>query len=249
MFSSVLVTVQLGFTNLILAVIVDASAEAREGDTNAKVKEMKRQREKSLQEMHDLIKRLDTDNSGTITLQELHIGYDCDKKLHDKFVSLGIDRADMDTMITAMDNDNSGDVDYEEFVAALKKAEQNDTRAQSMLLHLRIENLSRMLRDRFQMIEDRVKEVSEETTRVLQPEVDQEKPPPHVEVHKTSLKKKEEQLGDRVQQGKGSFVEEGRITDSMDSMRVHPRQSMQAMLSTGGPVASASPGEDFNIKV
>eukprot|EP00931_Biecheleriopsis_adriatica_P079392 TRINITY_DN5279_c0_g1_i2.p1 TRINITY_DN5279_c0_g1~~TRINITY_DN5279_c0_g1_i2.p1 ORF type:complete len:520 (-),score=88.71 TRINITY_DN5279_c0_g1_i2:46-1605(-) len=160
LFSSVLVTVQLGFTNLILAVIVDASAEAREDDVKAKVKEIKRQREQYLKDMHDLIKRLDVDRSGTITLEELHKGYDEDPRLYDKFTSLGIDKNDMDTIFKAMDNDNSGDVDYEEFVSAFMKAEQNETRAQSMLLHLRLENLHRILSERFESIEAAVKAYS-----------------------------------------------------------------------------------------
>merc|ERR1739838_1084085 len=65
LFALVLVIVQLGFTNLILAVIVEKAAEAR--DDGAAHKE---DRKEAIAKLKLIAMQLDTSNNGTITEEE-----------------------------------------------------------------------------------------------------------------------------------------------------------------------------------
>merc|ERR1719378_1859285 len=67
LFVAVVVTVSLGGMNLILAVIVDCAAEARENDLHRKTAERKKATEKGRQELLKLFYELDKDRSGTLS--------------------------------------------------------------------------------------------------------------------------------------------------------------------------------------
>lgn len=148
LFSAVLVTVQLGFTNLILAVIVESSADSRATQQSELRAQEQRQRAETIAAMHDILHRLDADNSGVLTINELEEGYDHDEQLNAKFSSLGISKNDLSKLFTAMDHDGSGDVTYDEFIESLLWAEK-DARAQSLNLHLKLEYLTSSVDNRF----------------------------------------------------------------------------------------------------
>eukprot|EP00930_Biecheleria_cincta_P069029 TRINITY_DN56822_c0_g1_i1.p1 TRINITY_DN56822_c0_g1~~TRINITY_DN56822_c0_g1_i1.p1 ORF type:complete len:634 (+),score=116.16 TRINITY_DN56822_c0_g1_i1:50-1903(+) len=154
LFAIELIVVQLGFTNLILAVIVDASADARAEDSEEKVKRVKKERENAICEIGRLMERLDTDNSGSITQEELLEGMKSDKQLSHRISALGLDETNMHKLIEVMDADGSGDISYNEFCDTLLTLDQQDSRVQTAFLMFHVEGIRKLVQDRFAVIED-----------------------------------------------------------------------------------------------
>merc|ERR1740121_1500271 len=103
LFAGALVCIQLGFTNLVLAVIVDKAAEARECDKEAKLQLLRAQQEESLQDWQNMM--VDMDGNGTVTLEELLDGFELDEMKH-RMQTMSVDENDMMTLFKLMDCDD-----------------------------------------------------------------------------------------------------------------------------------------------
>jgi len=71
--------------------------------------------------LKEMFKMIDTDNSGTITFEELKVGL--------KKVGANLQESEIQALMQAADVDNSGSIDYGEFIAAtlhLNKVERED---------------------------------------------------------------------------------------------------------------------------
>merc|ERR1712129_77683 len=134
LFASVLVIVQLGFTNLILAVIVEKAAEAREKDGNAQ----KRDRQKATARLARIARQLDSNNTGQISEDEFSEGIKNDSDFQQLLEVLDIDEADVANLFTLMDSDKSGELSIEEFVRTIAKSSDDDVRKQMMFLRLKV---------------------------------------------------------------------------------------------------------------
>eukprot|EP00931_Biecheleriopsis_adriatica_P065699 TRINITY_DN40191_c0_g1_i1.p1 TRINITY_DN40191_c0_g1~~TRINITY_DN40191_c0_g1_i1.p1 ORF type:complete len:621 (+),score=109.00 TRINITY_DN40191_c0_g1_i1:61-1923(+) len=153
LFGTILITLELGFMNLILAVIVDGSAQTREMRAEEKIAAKKKERETAIAQIADILKDLDEDGSGQISLEELTIGYEENNALRQRFDELGIAKKDLGRLIEVMDEDQSGEVDYEEFSNGLLSFEETDPRAQNLALNLMIREMQLTLTKRFSVIE------------------------------------------------------------------------------------------------
>eukprot|EP00438_Fugacium_kawagutii_P004682 Skav205563 [mRNA] locus=scaffold1407:50319:51971:- [translate_table: standard] len=111
----IMMTVSIGVMNLILAVIVEKAAEARENDHERKAKRAEEQRQKDLVELALLCDRMDHDGSGALSLEELLDGFDQDLGFQSLMQRMELGRSDMKTVFQALDDDASGEVDYLEF--------------------------------------------------------------------------------------------------------------------------------------
>jgi len=151
-FAGALVSVQLGFTNLILAVIVEAAARARERDLEHRLKEKKRYERKCLEEWHTVIESLDNDQSGTISMEELKLGFQTQPALSKILELLDIDKQDLESFFRLMDNDNSGDVSYTEFYNCLRKAHSQDMRMYLMNVKLQVCQISSLLNKQLEVM-------------------------------------------------------------------------------------------------
>eukprot|EP00931_Biecheleriopsis_adriatica_P077130 TRINITY_DN50750_c0_g1_i1.p1 TRINITY_DN50750_c0_g1~~TRINITY_DN50750_c0_g1_i1.p1 ORF type:complete len:655 (+),score=114.77 TRINITY_DN50750_c0_g1_i1:57-2021(+) len=158
LFACVHITIQIGFMNLILAVIVDSSAQTREERAEDKRKARKEKREEAISDISDLLRNLDTDDSGEISLEELMAGYEGNESLRERFDEIGIGRRDLSRLILAMDEDNSGEVDYEEFAEALLRFEETDPRAQALQTNLLIQELQANMVKRLSTVESLLQE-------------------------------------------------------------------------------------------
>lgn len=153
-FATELIIVQLGFTNLILAVIVDASAEARAEDEGEKMKRVQKERAEAIGNFGELMSRLDIDNSGTLTEEEILAGMLSDKQLSERCAALGLNEGNLHRLIDLMDTDRSGDVSHHEFTDTLLTLDQQDSRVQTMFLMFHVEGLRKTMEDRFCVIEE-----------------------------------------------------------------------------------------------
>eukprot|EP00971_Amphidinium_carterae_P155213 3077965-Amphidinium_carterae.1 len=133
-----LVLVQLGFMNLILAAAVDAANEHHEANLEKREAERLHEKIASSHQLLGIMRRIDTDKSGSIEYQELLAAYDGDLEMQQLLTLLDIDKEDLKRLFGYMDADGSGEVAYEEFVRSIQKAQSRDVRMQllAMMLHL-----------------------------------------------------------------------------------------------------------------
>jgi len=145
-FALALVSVQLGFMNLILAVIVDNANRAHTEDVD---QEMRIKAEKShlaAVKLKELIKHIDIDDSGTISLSELLGGYKNNRELRATLSTLDIDQADLRYLFWLMDKDETGELDYESLSDHIQQAISSDTRKQLMMMRLEAQEISQSLK-------------------------------------------------------------------------------------------------------
>jgi len=136
-----LVCVQLGFTNLILAVVVDKAATERDADRVRVVEEKKDAQKHAIDRLSYLFRKMDKDESGELTVEELMTGYDSSSNVKNLFDFLDYDRDDVVKMFQLMDTDASGLLSHVEFITNLKKAEFRDWRPQSLMTLLSVDKL------------------------------------------------------------------------------------------------------------
>jgi len=134
LFASVLVIVQLGFTNLILSVIVEKAAEARQHDCAA----LRRQRQEAIKKVARIARQIDSSGNGMITEEEFKEGMENDSDFRELLEVLDIDEADVSSLFYLMDADKSGDLSIEEFVRTLAKSSDDDIRKQMMFLRSKV---------------------------------------------------------------------------------------------------------------
>eukprot|EP00931_Biecheleriopsis_adriatica_P077154 TRINITY_DN50773_c0_g1_i1.p1 TRINITY_DN50773_c0_g1~~TRINITY_DN50773_c0_g1_i1.p1 ORF type:complete len:663 (+),score=99.66 TRINITY_DN50773_c0_g1_i1:134-1990(+) len=144
-FGGALILVQLGFTNLVLSVIVDAAAASRDDDKKEKEEQRRIDEEKDVIKFYEMMKRMDDDESGTLSFAELMRGYRSDEEVQEKMGDLGIDEEILAELMKRMDGDGSGNVSYQSFCDTLKKAKRSDDRIEFLLLKLHVNQVGAMV--------------------------------------------------------------------------------------------------------
>jgi len=126
-FVAVFLLIGLAVHNLILGVIVDVAQESRKG----LMKELERKRTMARKESQTSLLKIfidmDSDGSGSLTKDELVIGYEENQGFRDALKCLDISKEDLDIIWIIMDEDKSGHVLYNEFVAELYNLKNSDT--------------------------------------------------------------------------------------------------------------------------
>eukprot|EP00930_Biecheleria_cincta_P034408 TRINITY_DN23787_c0_g1_i1.p1 TRINITY_DN23787_c0_g1~~TRINITY_DN23787_c0_g1_i1.p1 ORF type:complete len:663 (+),score=122.89 TRINITY_DN23787_c0_g1_i1:74-2062(+) len=113
-------TVALATLNLILAAIVDSGAQARE----EAMEERKRKKEASMSDerrrkqelLLQVCSRLDDDDSGSLSMDEIQAGFDRSKEFKVAMEEFELDRRYIDIFFNAMDEHGQGVIDYQEFI-------------------------------------------------------------------------------------------------------------------------------------
>lgn len=121
-------TVTLGVMNLVLAVIVDAAADAREKDVKHKLEMKREEKVKASAKFHELCLAMDENGDGYISMSELLNAFECNEDLRQTLEVLDVDKDDLDCIFLLMDSDNSGDVSYSEFADLLLRMKSQDSR-------------------------------------------------------------------------------------------------------------------------
>lgn len=182
----ILMTVSLGVMNLILAVVVEKAAEARENDQERKMEQKENERERNMIELAILCDRMDNDGSGALSLKEMLDGFDTDMNFKSLMAFMDIERDDMQTIFKVLDCDGSGEVDYVEFCHHLGSCKKRDPLMMSSLTRysvLELRNLiSNMTKDIFQVLDV--------NTQMLHQQLDMLCHVPGLEKHAQALKEK-----------------------------------------------------------
>lgn len=120
-FLLVYISLQLAMLNLILAVIVERAASAKELDLHqqalAKEEEMLHAKESLLK----LCRLMDSDKSGSLDLEEIKTGFNTNPKFASSLVSMGVFLEDVDLLFEVLDVEGTGEVPYVELVDTLAR--------------------------------------------------------------------------------------------------------------------------------
>jgi len=139
-FAMALVSVSLGSFSLILAVIVDNAAAGRDGDREEQIQEKEGEVHEALMHWKEIIAQIDVDNSGTISWEELMEAYHNLPEVHHTLSMMGLSEHNLQGLFQLMDTDESGDLDYAEFMDTFITAQRQDLRTYLMMTKLQCDN-------------------------------------------------------------------------------------------------------------
>lgn len=151
LFAGSLVTVQLGLTNLILAVIVEKAQEAHEDNKIEEAARCTRAKEAAESRLKEMCEEIDRDADGKISLIELQAAYRDHREMKAVMSTLDIDEHDLDTLFHIMDSDDSGDLTYQELVNCIHKSDRDDVKRQIMMLRLQIGDIWGRVREHLEV--------------------------------------------------------------------------------------------------
>lgn len=130
---AVFITIGLGVMNLILAVIVERAAEARENDVETKLREKDAERRKNMMELAKLCHEIDYDESGKLSLDNFMEGMANSKQFAKLLQILDLEQSDIEMIFQVLDVDQSGDVSYFDFCDAVNRASKRDVQMMGSL--------------------------------------------------------------------------------------------------------------------
>lgn len=126
-FAAVFITLHFMIMNVILAVIVDIALKVSQED----VKDLAHQKENEYLRVSEDLKRLcktmDSDGSGDLTEDEIMIGFEDHKEFREHLRAMDIKQEDMHVVYSILDADQSGTVNYNEFINELFKMKKHDS--------------------------------------------------------------------------------------------------------------------------
>eukprot|EP00435_Cladocopium_sp_Y103_P018509 s3024_g4.t1 len=169
-----LLSLVFGVLNLIVAVVVDTFAEARQSDVQSLAEEMEDEVEHNRQILSAIFQRIDKDGSGELTLPELVKGAREDLAFHSRLRILDIDEDDLRQLFHMIDHDNSGTVEVEEFIGPLSRWAHDSKTAPRFIKYnmLQTMHLQQDLYDlsvaNFNQLTQRMDDLAEQTRRLTQ---------------------------------------------------------------------------------
>jgi len=131
-FMVVLVSINLLMLNCILAVVVEAGANASAQDLHEKAVQQQKVVIQAEEKLVAICQGLDSDGSGSVSKQEFFNGFRENADFRECLEVMHVTESDMDMIFNICDEDDSGDVDYNEFVDQLRRIKHS---GEQMLLH------------------------------------------------------------------------------------------------------------------
>eukprot|EP00931_Biecheleriopsis_adriatica_P120938 TRINITY_DN96023_c0_g1_i1.p1 TRINITY_DN96023_c0_g1~~TRINITY_DN96023_c0_g1_i1.p1 ORF type:complete len:623 (+),score=131.26 TRINITY_DN96023_c0_g1_i1:37-1869(+) len=150
-FAPALFMIQIGLTNLILAVVVEKAAEAHEVDVERKLRKVAADRKKAEERLSELCGLIDENCDGVISLEELMDYYNNHQELRNVMMTLDIREQDLENVFNLMDRDGSGDLTYSEVVQCISRADTNDLKRHIMMLKLQMQDVWTRIRGQIQV--------------------------------------------------------------------------------------------------
>jgi len=135
-FAVALSTINLGFMNLILSVVVDSAAQSRNAEEQALEAALYNAQVEAINEVGIILNQCDDDGSGAVSYDELVNTRKTSSTVEAMFDKLTIEVDDMQDMFNLMDADGSGSLTSAEFVKCIRNAQTKDMKVMIMLLGL-----------------------------------------------------------------------------------------------------------------
>lgn len=116
-----LLTLVFGVLNLIVAVVVDTFADARDRDILNLADEMEQDMEADKRFLEGVFNRIDVDKTGQLTLDQLVEGARTDAEFQSRLKVMDIDEMDLVQLFEMIDTDTSGAIEQNEFIRPLSR--------------------------------------------------------------------------------------------------------------------------------
>lgn len=116
-----LLTLVFGVLNLIVAVVVDTFADARDRDILNLAEEMEQDMEADKRFLEGVFNRIDVDKTGQLTLDQLVEGARTDTEFQSRLKVMDIDEMDLVQLFEMIDTDASGAIEQNEFIRPLSR--------------------------------------------------------------------------------------------------------------------------------
>eukprot|EP00927_Polykrikos_kofoidii_P068033 TRINITY_DN63436_c0_g1_i1.p1 TRINITY_DN63436_c0_g1~~TRINITY_DN63436_c0_g1_i1.p1 ORF type:complete len:651 (+),score=109.40 TRINITY_DN63436_c0_g1_i1:36-1955(+) len=149
-FLCLIVVVNLGLMNLVLTVIVDSAAEARERDVYQKALDKEREFSRAKAKLTNLCHDLDTNMNGSLTLPELVNGFNMSEDFRNTLRMMDAKKEDLPMIFSILDKDSSGDVTPEEFVEQIHRLKTQDLHTLVVFIWHSVNQITEVLRHQFQ---------------------------------------------------------------------------------------------------
>eukprot|EP00928_Gymnodinium_smaydae_P045311 TRINITY_DN30226_c0_g1_i1.p1 TRINITY_DN30226_c0_g1~~TRINITY_DN30226_c0_g1_i1.p1 ORF type:complete len:796 (-),score=190.05 TRINITY_DN30226_c0_g1_i1:66-2453(-) len=250
-FAGALVSVQLGFTNLILSVIVESAAAAREEDARRKIKARRQLEEMQTLHLYKTIQSIDKDNSGTLTLHEILRGYKKNEDLKRLFDDMEIGASEIRAFFQLMDVHGLGEIAYDTFVREIRKAQTQDLRLHLLVARLQSAKATAQLQARFdEMLQCVAKTTSEADKKAVssrpRPKLQSSKPTAELSCRQSSVPLVEMMTHEHATRDNGEDgidEDEGEYDDNKDfaaqtSSSQWPCTTLHAIMSEGSEALS-----------
>jgi len=165
---AIMLTISVGLMNLILAVIVERAAEARENDHAKKVQQKEAERSRSMEDLVLLCAGMDINANGMISYQELLKGYDRVNDFQKLMDVMDITRNDLESIFYVLDEDGSGEVSYLEFCSSLGTFFKREPIIMHSLVRYSVMEIRKILRQEVLSILDQHTEMLQEQRAMLE---------------------------------------------------------------------------------
>jgi len=139
----VVITITLGMMNLILTVIVERAADAREKDIHNMARQKMQAQKELKHELITLCKEIDENGDGKMTICELLAAFDDSARFRDLMTLLDVHKSELEVLLKVMDQDGSGYLDYEEFCDELSRYKSFDRSMMLVLMKFNIVELQK----------------------------------------------------------------------------------------------------------
>ena len=116
-----LLTLVFGVLNVIVAVVVDTFADARQRDVQNLADELDDDILADKKDLQKIFDRIDVDGSGQLTLEELIAGARSDPMFQSRLRVMDIDENDLTQLFGMIDSDGSGTIEVAEFLGPLSR--------------------------------------------------------------------------------------------------------------------------------
>jgi Ca2+-binding EF-hand superfamily protein len=119
--------------NVVIAIVVDSQAQAREEDSNLQYIIKQEQTQRAAKELLSLFHKMDLDGGGTLTLDEVEESYDNIWEFRHMLEILDVTKNNLPTIFGIIDSDDSGVIEYSEFVQELHNLKSLNARTLGFL--------------------------------------------------------------------------------------------------------------------
>ncbi|CAJ1374741.1 unnamed protein product [Effrenium voratum] len=114
-------TLVFGVLNLIVAVVVDTFAEARQSDVEALAEDLESDLQTDREKLREVFHRIDKSGTGELSLSELIAGAKNDAVFRSRLRVMDIDENDLQQLFQMIDIDESGSLQVSEFIGPLSR--------------------------------------------------------------------------------------------------------------------------------
>jgi len=146
-------TLVFGVLNLIVAVVVDTFADARQNDVQNLAEEMEDEIQHDRKSLAKLFSRIDADGSGQVTLEELIQGARTNPDFQSRLRVMDIDESDLQMLFEMIDLDGSGAIEASEFVGPLSRW-AHDSKTAPRFIKYNLMQTMKTQEDLYDMCED-----------------------------------------------------------------------------------------------